>query len=323
MDRQLRMLMHEIETRHADLLELLARFIEETLFAEEQVERATGDAENAPARPIAIQRRADALSAMANASVAVGDASLRSSPRPQVVVTIDADVLAEDAPALHDHPAGCACRPPQVDLPLPVRAVIQGSGGITAATAQRIACDADIVTIITSGGEPLSIGRKQRAWPASMVRAITARDEGCCQFPGCDSTRFLQVHHLVHWAHGGETSVRNGCLLCSDCHRRVHEEHWRIIRDDERPGARHAETTEGAELLNGACERTHEVARRLSRHRPRLRFERARRWPRMLAGYLDARESSRPDGSSLPVSGRGSERVSHQIPSSHPACPDP
>jgi len=279
--------------------------IEERLFAEERVAQRGTDADRideAPARPLANQRRADALFAMANASVGAGDTELSAAPRPQVTVTIDADVLAEDAPSEHDHQAGCECHPPQVDLPLPVRAVIQGSGAITAATAQRISCDADILTVITSGGEPLSIGRRQRAWPAAMVRAITARDE-VCQFPGCDSTRFLQVHHLVHWAHGGETSVSNGCLLCSDCHRRVHEEHWRITRRDDVPDASHQGSIECNEVLESASALTQEVARRLNRHRPRLHFERARRWPTPPTLRQEPRGSRRDGGQRLSLCG--------------------
>ena len=31
------------------------------------------------------------------------------------------------------------------------------------------------------------------------------------------------MHHVRHWAEGGETSARNSTLLCDACHWRVHE----------------------------------------------------------------------------------------------------
>ena len=33
----------------------------------------------------------------------------------------------------------------------------------------------------------------------------------------------MDGHHIVHWAHGGETSLSNLCLLCRFHHRAVHE----------------------------------------------------------------------------------------------------
>ena len=43
-------------------------------------------------------------------------------------------------------------------------------------------------------------------------------------------------HHLRHWADGGETSLKNTCLLCSLHHRFVHEHGYTIILgNDHRP----------------------------------------------------------------------------------------
>jgi hypothetical protein len=49
-----------------------------------------------------------------------------------------------------------------------------------------------------------------------------ARD-GRCQFPGCERHRFVDAHHIHHWAHGGESSLDNLVLLCRHHHRLVHE----------------------------------------------------------------------------------------------------
>jgi hypothetical protein len=68
----------------------------------------------------------------------------------------------------------------------------------------------------------LSVGRKTRAIPAQVDRALRERDRGC-RFPGCERNRFVDAHHVRHWAHGGETSLDNLVLLCRHHHRLVHE----------------------------------------------------------------------------------------------------
>jgi hypothetical protein len=72
-------------------------------------------------------------------------------------------------------------------------------------------------------GEPLNIGRKTRSIPPAIRRALKRRDGGC-RFPGCTCTRFVDAHHIQHWADGGETSMDNLVLLCRRHHRLVHEE---------------------------------------------------------------------------------------------------
>ena len=81
-------------------------------------------------------------------------------------------------------------------------------------------------------GEPLSVGRKQRTVPAALKRALWARDGGCA-FPGCTHTRFVDAHHIRHWADGGETSLENTMLLCNAHHRLVHEGGYAIRRDHQ------------------------------------------------------------------------------------------
>ncbi|MBX5460994.1 MAG: HNH endonuclease, partial [Steroidobacteraceae bacterium] len=63
-------------------------------------------------------------------------------------------------------------------------------------------------------------------------RALQARDRGC-RFPGCTHTRFVDAHHVQHWAQGGETKASNLVLLCRRHHRFVHEGGVRIeVLDD-------------------------------------------------------------------------------------------
>jgi hypothetical protein len=100
---------------------------------------------------------------------------------------------------------------------------IENGPHVTAVTSRRISCDSTIVKIKEDeNGEPLSIGRRSRSIPPPMRRALRIRDGGC-RFPGCTNTRFVDGHHIKHWADGGETSLDNLVLLCRHHHHLVHE----------------------------------------------------------------------------------------------------
>ncbi|MCW2701925.1 MAG: endonuclease, partial [Blastococcus sp.] len=67
------------------------------------------------------------------------------------------------------------------------------------------------------------------------------RDQHCV-FAGCDAPSYwCDVHHLIHWAHDGETDLDNGALLCERHHTKVHhgfdverqpDGRWRTYRPD-------------------------------------------------------------------------------------------
>jgi 5-methylcytosine-specific restriction endonuclease McrA len=71
-------------------------------------------------------------------------------------------------------------------------------------------------------GNPLDVGRLTRSIPPALRRALNSRDRGCC-FPGCDQTRYVDGHHIRHWAKGGATSLANLVSLCRFHHRQVHD----------------------------------------------------------------------------------------------------
>jgi hypothetical protein len=113
-------------------------------------------------------------------------------------------------------------------------AALQGEEGrsdLAVESVKRLCCDGGVVPMVDGArGEPLSVGRKQRTVPAAMKRALWSRDRGC-SFPGCDRTRYVDAHHVRHWADGGETSMENTMLLCSAHHRLVHEGGYEIRKD--------------------------------------------------------------------------------------------
>jgi len=87
------------------------------------------------------------------------------------------------------------------------RCAIEGGPAIAAESARRLGCDASrVVVSMDEQGEPLSIGRRSRTVPPAIRRALRRRDRGC-RFPGCTQHRFVDAHHIEHWADGGETSL--------------------------------------------------------------------------------------------------------------------
>jgi hypothetical protein len=85
-----------------------------------------------------------------------------------------------------------------------------------------ICCDAVIQPVWERDGVPVSIGRAQRTIPERTRRMIERRDRGC-RVPGCSNHRWLDVHHIRHWADGGSTDTHNLTLLCRADHKRHHQ----------------------------------------------------------------------------------------------------
>ena len=107
-----------------------------------------------------------------------------------------------------------------------------GRSAIPIETAKRICCDGQAVVLTEDKhGEPLSIGRKSRIVPTGIKRAVLAKNNHDCAFPGCCNSRFLHIHHIDHWSNGGETSVDNLMPLCTRHHPLVHEGRFRIEKD--------------------------------------------------------------------------------------------
>lgn len=148
------------------------------------------------------RRRADALASVAESFLAHDLLESPGTDRQQVVVHVAAETLRSRA-------AGC-CE-------------IEHGPAIAAETARRFACDATTINLIEDeDGEPLDVGRKTRLISAPLRRLLIARDKGC-RFPGCCNERYIDMHHIRHWANGGETKPSNLVSLCRFHHRAVHE----------------------------------------------------------------------------------------------------
>jgi Domain of unknown function (DUF222)/HNH endonuclease len=163
------------------------------------------------AEPAVGEARADALVLIADGYLAGQAGERTGGDRYQVLVHVDTATL-------RTRERGELC---ELDHDSP----------IAAETARRLTCDASLVALLEQDGQPLGIGRKTRSIPPAIRRALAARDRGC-RFPGCGARRFVQAHHIEHWADGGATSMANLVHLCHHHHRLLHEGGYTLARGD-------------------------------------------------------------------------------------------
>ena len=97
---------------------------------------------------------------------------------------------------------------------------------------RHIACDAGIVpAIFAADGQPLYLGRKQRAVTSAQKLALIARDKQCV---GCGMrANACDAHHIIWWDHDGPTDITNLVLLCPKCHKKVHKQGYAVVEDPD------------------------------------------------------------------------------------------
>ena len=158
------------------------------------------------------QQQADALALLAETALHHGIDPGAPAERYQVVVHVDAPALADP-----DEPG---------------QSVLEGGTRVSAETSRRLACDASRVVMRHDvDGRVVEVAARTRTIPPAIRRALHHRDRGC-RFPGCGG-RFVQGHHIRHWAQGGPTTLSNLALLCRRHHRAVHEEGYQVDRQPD------------------------------------------------------------------------------------------
>jgi hypothetical protein len=198
--------------------------LETWLEAHVQADRPAGDTRSRA------QQLADALVQGVDNALAAGHGPILRTVKPHVIVTIPLADLVDLAA-------------------LPGAAGTRFGAEISAARARMLACDGTITRIVIGPeGQPLDEGRTKRLFPPHLRRAIEVRDHHCV-FAGCDAPSYwCDVHHLIHWAHDGETDVDNGALLCERHHTKVHSG-FRITRLPD--GRWHTYRPDDTEILLG------------------------------------------------------------------------
>ena len=162
--------------------------------------------------PTMVQQQADALALLAETALHQGIDPGAPGERYQVVVHVDAEVLA--------------------NADQPGQSVLEDGTRVPAGTSQRLTCDASRV-VMQHGrdGHVVEVGARTRTIPPALRRALHHRDRGC-RFPGC-GVRFGQGHHIRHWAQGGPTTLSNLAMLCRRHHCAVHEEGYKLDRQPD------------------------------------------------------------------------------------------
>ena len=170
---------------------------------------ASGPVDVSSETPSMAQQQADALALLAETALHQGLDPGAPGERYQVVVHVDAPVLA--------------------DADAPGQSVLEGGTHVSSETSRRLACDASrVVMRHDADGRTVDVGARTRTIPPALRRALHHRDRGC-RFPGC-GVQFGQGHHIRHWAHGGPTTLSNLAMLCRRHHRAVHEEGYHMER---------------------------------------------------------------------------------------------
>jgi hypothetical protein len=148
-------------------------------------------------------RRCTAVAQLAEAAHHVGRRA-GDPPRREVVVHVDAAVVADDAAA--------------------GQAYLEGGPPLHAAQVRRMLCEATVIPMLERGREVLGVGRRRRLATRAQRRALLRRDGGCAR-PGCTETRIerLHAHHMRWWMFGGRTDVAGMVLLCDVDHGLVHD----------------------------------------------------------------------------------------------------
>ncbi len=166
----------------------------------EELSAPRPEPDGTPDARTASRRRADALEALLDIAARGGDVA--SAPRTQLLLSVPADT--------------------------PDLATLEFIGSISTMTLDRLTCDTTVTTMIVDGERvPLDMGREKRLFPPHLRKALYLRD-GCCIKCGAPPGR-THAHHIVHWTHGGETSLSNGCLLCPACHANIHHDGWDVV----------------------------------------------------------------------------------------------
>ena len=176
------------------------------------------------------QRLGDALVQLADMYLASGDLPKLRTVKPHVGVLIGIEDLVNPADGLGAGTTGLGA-------------------AISAARVRMLACDGEVTRIVIGPHSvPMDLGRKHRVVPPHLRRAVELRDQTCV-FTGCTAPAWwCDVHHVLHWADGGETCLENSALLCERHHTKVHHG-FRIQRDPD--GRWHTYRPDGTEILIG------------------------------------------------------------------------
>ena len=215
-----------------------------------------GDVVGASSRGLLNSTRVPIAARRADAAVAMANAALASTPslavRPVVTVHVDcrpsavdgvstnevstngvstngvsAEAVAAEAVAVHVN----RCTPELVECSVEAPHALSAAP-IGLAAVGRQCCDAMIEVATHHADGSVTMSPRVGVVRGRQRRAVLARDRHC-QFPGCARSAGVEIHHLIHRAHGGDNGADNLVLLCRFHHHRLHDERWSARRTDD------------------------------------------------------------------------------------------
>lgn len=145
---------------------------------------------------------ADALLAMAE--TATGSEGRRAGPNAKVIVVVDAEALRR---GFVEHGEICE---------------IRGVGPVPVDTARRLLGDAALAVVIKDGVDIKNVThlrRKTNAHQRTALEYLGVR----CDIEGCDSTDFVDIHHVTEWVRTHHTRLDELEASCKYHHRLKHK----------------------------------------------------------------------------------------------------
>ncbi|MBJ7291300.1 HNH endonuclease signature motif containing protein [Williamsia sp.] len=215
--------MNELDWRTGDdgrlrgAFELDALTAERLITALDTASRPRPEPDGTDDRRRATRRRADAFAQLLEAGTrGLAPDALSGPPRTEIMVTI----------------------PVEIDTTASVGSVgpawLSWMGPITELSAKLLSCDARLAGIgLDLNGAPVSVAAPEPRLFTGAARTVVLLRDRCCIKCGAPAS-WCDVHHIIHHADGGPTTVDNGCLLCRSCHTAVHHDGWDIVMGRDR-----------------------------------------------------------------------------------------
>jgi hypothetical protein len=160
---------------------------------------------------------ADGFVAMAQAAAA-GDGQKPARSNVKIVIVVDVDALRRGEV---EHGETCE---------------IRGVGPVPVSTARDLLGDAALAIVIKNGIDVQNVTHLARRTTAHQRTALEFWGIRC-QVKGCDSTEFVDVHHIFAWARTHHTRLDELRVSCKFHHRKEHQG-WKPTEDDLRPNTR-------------------------------------------------------------------------------------
>ena len=152
------------------------------------------------------------------AAAAAGDGTGAQKSNVKVIVVVDAEALRRGEV---EHGETCE---------------IRGVGPVPVSAVRDLLGDAALAIVIKDGVDVQNVTHLARRTTAHQRTALEFWGIRC-QVKGCDSTEFVDVHHVFEWARSKHTRLDELRVSCKFHHRKEHQG-WKPTEDELRSNTR-------------------------------------------------------------------------------------